>query len=125
PLSQRGQLAGFRAGIPNRGPIRQQKFGPPPPGLFLLPGQPIPQGAHEIVVGQLVVTGGRWRVTGGGGRGIFLLFSLPYGLLSPSPPHPTPPHSPPATPPGSGAVIGRISLWRRRTRSSKCGERLA
>ena len=55
PLRQRRQLPVLRAGVPDRRPIRQQQFGPAPPRLLLLAGQPVPQRRHQVVVGQLVV----------------------------------------------------------------------
>ena len=48
-------VAGSPAGRSRRRPIRQQQFRPAPPRFLLLAGQPVPQGRHQVVVGQLVV----------------------------------------------------------------------
>ena len=47
-------MAVFWPGVPNRGSIRQEQFGPATPGFLLLAGQPVPQRMNKIIVRQLV-----------------------------------------------------------------------
>src|SRR5262249_4425843 len=55
PFPPGGQMPILRLAVPEGCPFCQPQFSSTTPGLLLLAGQPVPQGGHQVIVGQLVV----------------------------------------------------------------------